>query len=69
MWPLPPSSQRAEITLPRARRPRFMLTPSLKRSPVAPVFLARSLPARSTILTSNTLKYVLHSTRNDASTL
>lgn len=40
---------RAEITFQSDRRPLLMFTPSLNRSPVAPVFLAYSLPARSTM--------------------
>lgn len=47
-WPLFPSSHNAEITFPKAKRPLLILTPSLNRSPVAPVFFARSLPAKST---------------------
>mmetsp|Transcript_66742 Transcript_66742/g.211235 ORF Transcript_66742/g.211235 Transcript_66742/m.211235 type:complete len:280 (+) Transcript_66742:1076-1915(+) len=42
------SSPRAEMTFPRARRPLLMFTLSLKRCPIAPVFLLRSEPARST---------------------
>ena len=38
---------KAEITLPNYKRPRFMLTPYLKVSPVAPVFFALYEPARS----------------------
>ena len=36
------------MTLPRARRPWLIVTLSLNRAPTAPVFFARSEPARST---------------------
>jgi hypothetical protein len=39
---------RAEITLPNSSKPKLMLTLSLKATPVAPVFLILSDPARST---------------------
>lgn len=42
------SSVNALITLPRASRLLFMLIPSLRVDPVAPVFLILSDPARST---------------------
>lgn len=45
-FPLPSTS--AEMTLPRAESERLILHPSFNRSPVAPVLLARSDPARST---------------------
>ena len=38
----------AEMTLPKAERERLILEPSFKRTPDAPVFFWRSLPARST---------------------
>lgn len=38
----------AEMTLPSSNRPRLMLMPSFNTAPVAPVFLARSDPAKST---------------------
>lgn len=38
------------MTLPRADSDRLMLVASLKRSPVVPLLLCRSLPARSTRL-------------------
>lgn len=43
-------STSALITLPSAVRLRFILMPSRRRSPVAPVLDCRSLPARSTRL-------------------
>lgn len=39
--------ERAEMTLPNSSRPKLMLIPSLRVSPVAPVFLALSDPAKS----------------------
>uniref|UniRef100_A0A6B0V0B1 Putative secreted protein n=1 Tax=Ixodes ricinus TaxID=34613 RepID=A0A6B0V0B1_IXORI len=58
---LPEASPSAEITFPRARSPQLMEMPSLARSPVAPVRLSRSDPARSTkwnlaVRVSNSLK-------------
>eukprot|EP00123_Amoebidium_parasiticum_P014693 comp22602_c0_seq1/m.34666 comp22602_c0_seq1/g.34666 ORF comp22602_c0_seq1/g.34666 comp22602_c0_seq1/m.34666 type:complete len:333 (+) comp22602_c0_seq1:1550-2548(+) len=48
-WPpLLASSPRALMTLPRASSPELIAMPSLARSPVAPVFLSLSDPARST---------------------
>jgi len=41
-------SVKAIITLLKAKRPELIDTPSLKRSPVAPVFLSLSEPAKST---------------------
>ena len=46
----PTMSARAEMTRPRVVRDLLMLEPSFSRSPSAPVFPARSLPARSTRL-------------------
>lgn len=40
--------ERAEMTLPSYRSPKFILIPSFKTAPVAPVFFARSEPAKST---------------------
>ena len=45
------------MTLPKVVSDRLILAPSLSRAPVAPVLLARSLPARSTRLMI--LKYQL----------
>ena len=39
---------KALITLPKAKRPQLMEMPSFARSPVAPVRLSRSEPAKST---------------------
>lgn len=50
------ASARAEMTLPRVVNDLLMLAPSFKRAPVAPVELARSLPARSTRLAEKHLK-------------
>uniref|UniRef100_A0A4W3JLE8 Uncharacterized protein n=1 Tax=Callorhinchus milii TaxID=7868 RepID=A0A4W3JLE8_CALMI len=41
-------SPKALMTFPSANRPLFICTDSLKRSPVFPVFVTRSEPARST---------------------
>jgi hypothetical protein len=38
---------RAEITFPSSSKPKFMLIPSLRVSPVAPVFFALYDPAKS----------------------
>jgi hypothetical protein len=37
-----------EITLPNYNKPKFILMPSFKVFPVAPVFLSLSEPAKST---------------------
>ena len=42
------TSPRALITFPKAKRPQLMEMPSLALSPVAPVLLSLSDPARST---------------------
>jgi len=46
------ASARAEMTFPNVVNDLFMLAPSFRRAPVAPVELALSLPARSTRLGS-----------------
>ena len=43
-----PASASADITLPRVTRDLLMWAPSLSVFPVAPVWFALSLPARST---------------------
>uniref|UniRef100_A0A4W5PYB9 Uncharacterized protein n=1 Tax=Hucho hucho TaxID=62062 RepID=A0A4W5PYB9_9TELE len=62
-------STRAEMTLPNAERDRLILVASFRRSPLAPVFLWRSLPARSTMFSfptrmwsSPSAPFSLHST-------
>ena len=42
------SSVNADITLPSANNDLFIMIPSFRVEPVAPVFFARSDPARST---------------------
>jgi hypothetical protein len=39
--------ERADMTLPNSSKPKFMLIPSLRVSPVAPVFFALYDPAKS----------------------
>ena len=43
-------STKADITLPKAERDRFIFVASFRRSPVAPVFDYLSEPAKSTKL-------------------
>jgi len=52
-------SARVEITSPSVVNDLFMLLPSAKRAPLAPVLPARSLPARSTRLILLTFSPVL----------
>jgi hypothetical protein len=44
------ASARPAMTLPRVVKDLLMFAPSLRRTPVAPVLFARSLPAKSTRL-------------------
>lgn len=44
------ASAKPAITLPRVVKDLLILAPSLRRTPVAPVLFARSLPAKSTRL-------------------
>lgn len=58
-------STRADITLPRADRDRFIFVASLRRSPEAPVFACLSLPAKSTKLNLPRLIDLMSSTSCD----